>query len=88
MRMLKWMCSKIKKDKIRNWRFREHLVVASIGNKIRETHLRWLRHVQHWLAMALMREILAMQVDGPPRGKGRPKSTKMEAMQIDLKISK
>ena len=39
-RMLRWMCGKTKKDKIRNESFRKHLGVASIGDKIRKTHLR------------------------------------------------
>ena len=34
MRMLAWMCSKTKMDKIRNERFREYLGVATIGDKI------------------------------------------------------
>ena len=38
--MLKWMCGKTRKDKIRNERFREHLGVATIGDTIRETCLR------------------------------------------------
>ena len=37
MRMLRWMCGKNRKEKIRNERFREHLGVASIRDKIRET---------------------------------------------------
>ena len=35
MRILRWMCGKTRKDKIRNERFREHLEVASIVDKIR-----------------------------------------------------
>ena len=45
MRMLIWICNKTKKDKIRNECLREHLRVASIGDKIRETCLRWFGHV-------------------------------------------
>ena len=41
MRMLR----KTRKDRIINQRFREHLVVASIGDKIIETCLRWFRHI-------------------------------------------
>ena len=40
MRMVRWMFGKIKKDKIRNECFQEHLGVTSIGDKIRETRLR------------------------------------------------
>ena len=31
MRLLKWMCGKARKDKIKNEHFKEHLEVASIG---------------------------------------------------------
>ena len=79
MRMLRWMCGKSRKDKIRNERFRDHLNVASIGDKLRETRfelvwacptqakpvLSWFGHVQHRLATAPVRKLLAMQVDGP-----------------------
>ena len=68
MRMLRMMCSKTK-DKIRNEHFQPHLGVASIGDKIRATRLRWFGHVQHRPIMAPVRKILAMQVDGPPRGR-------------------
>lgn len=40
MRMLMWICGKTKNDKIKNESFQEHLGVASIGHKIRETRLR------------------------------------------------
>ena len=33
--------------------------------------------IQRRLATALVRKSLAMQVDGPPRGRGRPKRTWM-----------
>ena len=45
MRMLRWMSDKNRKDKIRNEHFREHLGVASTGDKIRETPLRLFGHV-------------------------------------------
>ena len=35
MRMERWMWHKTKKDGIRNERFKEHLGVASIGDKLR-----------------------------------------------------
>ena len=85
MRMLMWMCGKTRKDKIRNERLQEHLWVASMGDKIRETHLKWFGHVQHRLATVPVRKSMAMRVNGPPRGRGRPKRTWMEVIKIDLK---
>ena len=63
MRMLRWMCGRIRKDKIRNERFQEHLGIASISDKIRETRLRWFRHVQCKLATAPVRKSFTMQAD-------------------------
>ena len=85
MRMFKWICGKTKKDKIRNECFREHVGVASIGDKIREARLRWFGHVHCKLAAGPVRKSLAMLVDGPPRGRSRPMSTWMEVVKIDLK---
>ena len=45
MRMLRWICGKARKEKIRNDHFREHLGIATIEDKIRETRLRWFGHV-------------------------------------------
>ena len=61
MGMLRWMCNKTRKIKIINERFQEHLGIASsIGDKIRETCLRWFRHVYCKLATFLVRKRLAM----------------------------
>ena len=65
MRMLRQMHHKTKKDKIRNECIQEHLGVASIGDKLREIHLRWCEHVRHKHAVALVQKSLSMQVDGP-----------------------
>ena len=60
MRMLTSMCGRSRKDKIRNKRFQGHLEVASIGDKIRETHLGWFGHVQCRLVMAPVRKGLSI----------------------------
>ena len=61
------MCSKTRKDRIKNKHIWEHLEVASIGDKFRETCLRRLGHVQHRATMTWMRKSFYMQVDGPSR---------------------
>ena len=43
--MLRWTHSKTGKGRIKNEHFWEHLGVASIGDKIRETHVRWFGYV-------------------------------------------
>ena len=47
MRMLRWMCGKTQKDKVRNEFFRETVGVAPIEDKLRENRLRWFGHVKH-----------------------------------------
>ena len=84
-RMLRWMCGKTRKNKIRNELFWEQLGVASIGDKIRETRLWWFGHVQCRTATAPVRKSLAVKVDDPPRGRGRPKRMCMKLVKIDLK---
>ena len=79
------MCAKIRKDKIRNERFRRHLEITTIGDKIRETHLRWFRHVQLRQATVPVRKSLAMKVDSPPRERDRPQRTWMAVVKLDLK---
>ena len=45
MRMLRWIYSKTKKDRIRNDRIRTDLEIALIDVKLREHTLRWFGHV-------------------------------------------
>ena len=54
-------------------------------DKIKETRLRWFAHVQHRLATTPVRKSFVMKVDGPPRGRGRPKRSWMEVVKIDIK---
>ena len=47
--------------------------------------MRWFGHVQSRPATTLVRKSLAMKVDGPQRGRGRPRRTWMEVVKIDPK---
>lgn len=55
MRMLRCMSCKTMKDGIRNEYIREHLEIAPINNKLRETCMRRFGHVQHKPLTAPMR---------------------------------
>ena len=53
----------------------------SLKNLIR--NLRWFGHVQRRPAMAVVRKIDSMQVDGLPSGRGRPERMWMDVVTID-----
>ena len=46
MRMLRCMCGKIKKDKVRNEDIRCQVGIAPIEDKLRENRLRWFGHIE------------------------------------------
>lgn len=68
--MLRWMYGKTGKNGIKNECICENLWVVLIGDKLRGTHLRWFRHVQHMPTTALVRKNFCMHVDGSSRKKG------------------
>ena len=75
MRMLRSMCGKTRRDKIRNERIHEMIEVAPIEEKIRENRLRWFCHIQRRLINAPNRKSDTIHIEGIARGRGRQKLT-------------
>ena len=44
IRMLRWMCGKTRKLKVRNKDIHRQVGIAPIENKLRENHLWWFGH--------------------------------------------
>ncbi|GLS47117.1 hypothetical protein GCM10007884_51210 [Methylobacterium brachythecii] len=84
MRMLRWMCGKTRKDKIRNEHIREILGVAPIEQKMRENRLRWFGHVQRRPLDAPVRKCEVLIPDCNTRGRGRPKLTLETLLRKDM----
>ena len=55
MRMIRWMCSFTRLDRVRNEVIRSLAGVAPIEEKLRETRLRWFGHVKRRSVAAPMR---------------------------------
>ena len=47
--------------------------------------MRWFELVQHQPTTAPLRKGFSIEVDGPPRRRGRLKRTSMEVLRIDLR---
>ena len=75
MRMLRWMCGKTRKDKIRNERIRGFLGITPIDDKIKERRLTWYGHVMRRPPVAPIRRCLDMQVSVGRKQQGRPLKT-------------
>lgn len=82
MKMLRWICDESRKDRTRNERIWENLGITSIDDKLRETRLRWFRHVQNMPTMASVRKSFSMQVDEVKDMDGRNNDRSKEAQPI------
>lgn len=67
------MCEHTRRDKIRNEDIRDKVGVALIEDKMWESRLRWLRHVQKKCVDTLVRRCERLAMDGFNRGRGRSK---------------
>ena len=56
IRMLRSLCGKTRKNRIKNEHIQKHLWAKSKGDRLRETYLRWFEHVQYKPATMLVRK--------------------------------
>ena len=86
MRMLRGMCGKTLKDRVRNEDIRAMVGVASIEDKLRENRLRWYGHIYRRPADAVVRKSDRVVVDNSTRSRGRPKLTLEAVVMKDLSL--
>jgi len=85
MRLINWMSGYTRIDRIRNGVIRDLVKVAPIGDKIRETRLRWFGHVKRRSVNAPMRRCARINIPEGKRGRGRLKKSLDEVIGEDLK---
>ena len=73
MRMLRWMCGKTRKNRVRNEDIQKMVGVAPIQDKLRENRLRWFGHVQRRPTETVVRRCDPGVAEGICRGRGRPR---------------
>jgi len=80
------MCGYSMIDKIRNGVIRDLVKVAHIGDKMRETRLRWFDHVKRRSMDAPVRRGERINIPEGNRGRRRPKKSLDEVIRKDLKV--
>jgi exonuclease III len=84
MKMLRWAAGVTRLDKIRNEYVRGSLKVAPVGEKARESRLRWYGHVCRRGEDHIVRK--ALQLDAGRRGPGRPPATWLSTVKNDMRV--
>jgi len=70
MRMIRWMCGYTRINKISNEVIGDLVKVAAIGDKMRETRLRWFGHVKRKSVDAPVRRCERINIPEGRRGRG------------------
>ena len=86
MRILRWMCGKTRKDRVRNEDIRKMVGVAPIQDKLRENRLRWFGHVQRRPTEAVVRRCDTGVAEGTSRGRGRPRLKWESSVNRDMTL--
>ena len=92
MRMLRWIYSHIRRDRVQNDDIRDRLGVAPIEEKLVQYRLRWFGHVQRRPPEALVRSGILSQDSNVKRGRGRPNlrrgnKRRLERMKYTQRLS-
>ena len=71
MRILRWICGKTRKDKVRNEDIRGQVGIAPIEDKLRENRLRWFGHIERRSRDALVRKMEKIDIAQGKKLRGR-----------------
>ncbi|KAK3537397.1 hypothetical protein QTP70_008857 [Hemibagrus guttatus] len=85
LKMLRFSLGVTRLDRIRNEYIRGTAHVGCLGDKVRETRLRWFGHVQRRESEYIGRRMLDMELPGR-RQRGRPKRRYMDGINEDMKL--
>ncbi|KAK3510979.1 hypothetical protein QTP70_027789 [Hemibagrus guttatus] len=85
LKMLRFSLGVTSLDRIRNKYIRGTAHVGRLGDKVRETTLRWFGHVQRRESEYIGRRMLDMELPGR-RQRGRPKRRYMDGINEDMKL--
>ena len=84
--ILRWICGKTLKDRIRNKRIWEMVWVAPIEDKMRENRLWWFGHIQQRHLDVPVRKSDLLTIHDNARGRERPKLTWTGIIEKDITI--
>ncbi|KAK3532164.1 hypothetical protein QTP86_009044 [Hemibagrus guttatus] len=85
LKMLRFFLGVTRLDRIRNEYIRGTAHVGRLGDKVRESRLRWFGHVQRRESEYIGRRMLDMELPGR-RQRGRPKRRYMDGINEDMKL--
>ena len=82
IRMLRWMCGKTMKYKVRNEDICRQVGIAPIEDKLRENRLRWFGHIGCRSKDATVRKMEKIDIAQGKKLRGRQKMTWMEVIKM------
>ena len=85
MRILRWICGHIRRDRVWNDDIRERLGVTLIEEKLIQHRLRWFGYIQRRPEDAPVRSGIIKHAEKVKRGRERPNLTWKESVKRDLK---